>query len=90
MHSLITTRPTWLHRLGRHGLWQKEFLGCQSDRYLVISGSPDRFIGCIWQLGDRLAAALLPILIFPNIVHYLYLHAVKVYGMVLIMASHDV
>ena len=33
-----------------HGLWQKKFLGCQSDKYLVISVSPDRFIGRIWRL----------------------------------------
>ena len=39
-------------------LGQKKSLGCQSDQYLVISGSPDRFIGRIWRPGDRLAAAL--------------------------------
>ena len=30
-------------------LGQKKSLGCQSDQYLVISGSPDRFIGRIWR-----------------------------------------
>ena len=63
MHILITTRPTWLHHLGRSDMDfdKKKFLGCQTDQYLVMSGSPDRFIGRIWQLGDCLAAALLMI-----------------------------
>ena len=39
-------------------LGQKKSLSCQSDQFLVISGSPDRFIGRIWRTGDRLAAAL--------------------------------
>ena len=45
-------------------LGQKKSLGCQSDQYLLISGSSDRFIGRIWWPGDRLAAALHALLIF--------------------------
>ena len=41
-----------------HGLWQNKFLGFHSDQYLVISGSPDLFIGRTWRPGDCLAAAL--------------------------------
>ena len=41
-----------------HGIWLKKFLGFQSDQYLVIPGSLNRFIGRIWRPGDRLAVAL--------------------------------
>ena len=41
-----------------HGLWRKKLLGCQSDQYLVMSGSLNRFIGRIWRPGERLAVAL--------------------------------
>ena len=48
-----------------HGVWQQQFLGYQSDQYLVIhvSGSPNRFIGSIWRPGACLATALITLVL---------------------------
>ena len=45
-HTSIMAASSWTMGCGH---LQKKFLGCQLDQYLVISGSPNHFIGRIWQ-----------------------------------------